>query len=269
MGLDNATLAQARRSVRRSITAVSWAGFALNVSIQLLMIALGTYGVYGMSTSAFRKPWDWVGPAGVCLSATIGLVTAWSYLRSINATRLARGFLAIRCCASCGYSLLGLDPEPDGCTVCPECGSAWKFETGIQALESALIAQSAKRRPKVPPSDSRSTSLPPDQAADGYPSSPFWDEVNEAIPIFLGAGRMSPAICPDRLIEHVGAARAAELEPFIRSLVNEMFAIPIDWKQHDLVSGTNLAIATVEAAHPQLSPKSLHALGGYFSWSSR
>ncbi len=28
-------------------------------------------------------------------------------------------------CPSCGYPLEGLDPEPDGCRVCPECGGAW------------------------------------------------------------------------------------------------------------------------------------------------
>lgn len=29
-------------------------------------------------------------------------------------------------CASCGYSLREIDAAPDGCTVCPECGSAWR-----------------------------------------------------------------------------------------------------------------------------------------------
>ncbi len=30
-------------------------------------------------------------------------------------------------CVGCGYDLNGLRPEPDGCTVCPECGAAWSF----------------------------------------------------------------------------------------------------------------------------------------------
>jgi hypothetical protein len=30
-------------------------------------------------------------------------------------------------CASCQYALDGILPEPDGCTVCPECGAAWKL----------------------------------------------------------------------------------------------------------------------------------------------
>jgi hypothetical protein len=30
-------------------------------------------------------------------------------------------------CAACGYSLCELEPQDDGCRVCPECGCAWKL----------------------------------------------------------------------------------------------------------------------------------------------
>lgn len=49
--------------------------------------------------------------------------------------------LAIGRCPSCDYDLAHLPPEADGCTVCPECGAAWRllhcpqcgrhFETGL------------------------------------------------------------------------------------------------------------------------------------------
>lgn len=32
-------------------------------------------------------------------------------------------------CATCAYALRGIPPDPDGCTTCPECGSAWRFPT--------------------------------------------------------------------------------------------------------------------------------------------
>jgi hypothetical protein len=32
-------------------------------------------------------------------------------------------------CIGCGYSLEDLPCEADGCTVCPECGAAWKLAT--------------------------------------------------------------------------------------------------------------------------------------------
>lgn len=38
--------------------------------------------------------------------------------------------IGVRRCPACVYSLQGLDAEPDGCIVCPECGGAWQ-RTGI------------------------------------------------------------------------------------------------------------------------------------------
>ena len=32
-------------------------------------------------------------------------------------------------CLACNYELVGVPPEPDGCTVCPECGAAWRLGT--------------------------------------------------------------------------------------------------------------------------------------------
>ncbi len=37
------------------------------------------------------------------------------------AARLASGF-----CPNCRYGLQSLRPEEDGCTICPECGAAWR-----------------------------------------------------------------------------------------------------------------------------------------------
>jgi hypothetical protein len=264
-GSDSDALMMARRSVWKSIPLAGWLGVVLQVA---LLCAAMVFMFFAFTLASGTSWAHWIVPIYLFASSAYGLLFLWSRTRNLHAGALRKGFLACHCCASCGYSLRGLTPQPDGCTVCPECASAWKLEAMPKSPQSTP-AQPANRPPMDPPSDSRSTDLPPDQATDGRPSSPYWDEINESIPLFLGAGRKSPSICPDRLIEHVGAARAAELEPFIRSLVNEMFAIPIDWKQHDLVSGTNLAIATVEAAHPQLSPKSLHALGNYCAWCWR
>lgn len=43
--------------------------------------------------------------------------------QALHRERLA----AHRCCFACEYDLDGLQPESDGCTVCPECGGAWKL----------------------------------------------------------------------------------------------------------------------------------------------
>jgi len=32
-----------------------------------------------------------------------------------------------RCCPACGFDLVPSPVESDGCTVCPECGAAWRL----------------------------------------------------------------------------------------------------------------------------------------------
>jgi len=40
-----------------------------------------------------------------------------------------RAARVVRVCLVCSYKLGGIQPEPDGCTVCPECGAAWKLSS--------------------------------------------------------------------------------------------------------------------------------------------
>jgi len=60
---------------------------------------------------------------GVLVPVTMTPFLYWSARRM--RARVARLIIAEDHCATCGYSLRGVQPEPDGCTVCPECGSAW------------------------------------------------------------------------------------------------------------------------------------------------
>lgn len=45
--------------------------------------------------------------------------------------------LRVRLCASCCYALAGLKPGEDGCTLCPECGAAWRVPELTRAQEIA------------------------------------------------------------------------------------------------------------------------------------
>ncbi len=36
-------------------------------------------------------------------------------------------WLGLGLCPACGYSIAEIEPEEDGCRVCPECGSAWRL----------------------------------------------------------------------------------------------------------------------------------------------
>lgn len=59
------------------------------------------------------------------LAATL-LALSWLDRRVIK-PRLATFRLLRGLCAGCRYSIAAISPDPDGCTVCPECGAAWKL----------------------------------------------------------------------------------------------------------------------------------------------
>jgi len=60
-----------------------------------------------------------------------GTAVWWVFIgrmrRSI-APRIASVYLRSGQCASCGYALESLEPEADGCVLCPECNAAWRQE---------------------------------------------------------------------------------------------------------------------------------------------
>lgn len=51
------------------------------------------------------------------------------FLTRANRVRIARTIVKHGYCASCGYSLAAIALAEDRCTVCPECGSAWRRDT--------------------------------------------------------------------------------------------------------------------------------------------
>lgn len=71
--------------------------------------------------------WPWWARAlvmvpGALLPVVFGAVLA----RRISTERIAEAYLRAGLCASCGYELGTVEPEEDGCRVCPECGAAWR-----------------------------------------------------------------------------------------------------------------------------------------------
>jgi len=46
--------------------------------------------------------------------------------RRLLASEIARFVVGAGACASCDYPLAGVPEAEDGCTVCPECGAAWR-----------------------------------------------------------------------------------------------------------------------------------------------
>lgn len=60
-------------------------------------------------------------PVGLAMLVLFGF-TARPYIETSYDAMLAIGR-----CINCGYDISGMSPDPDGCTVCPECGAAWRL----------------------------------------------------------------------------------------------------------------------------------------------
>lgn len=99
-------------------------GFTVIWSLMLLMMLLG--GGVSPSSPIALVLWFCVVPVLVQL-VVIG-VSAWSFGQRTASIICANGH-----CASCGYALAILPTEADGCTVCPECGSAWRIPAAKDA----------------------------------------------------------------------------------------------------------------------------------------
>lgn len=59
----------------------------------------------------------------------------WPMYRRYVVPHAIRRTLLSRLCPACEFSLRDLLPQADGCTVCPECGAAWKIPEGAMTLE--------------------------------------------------------------------------------------------------------------------------------------
>lgn len=93
-------------------------------------IAIPAFAVYAL----FRGFFDWEGLLFGSLAVLIGLsfsslvVSLYSYIYVWKSAEHGRdALLASGLCPSCGYGIVGVRCEPDGCTVCPECDAAWRM----------------------------------------------------------------------------------------------------------------------------------------------
>jgi len=66
--------------------------------------------------------------AQATFAVVVSMVFWYSFLgwiRRARFDRIADIYLGADRCASCGYTLAGLTPDPDSRVVCPECSAAW------------------------------------------------------------------------------------------------------------------------------------------------
>lgn len=116
-------------------------GLALLIAFAVFAMILTTSIV--PSASMLSGPGGYVMFAGTCLV----LAAAWHALRR-------RGFfptdpitpkLRAGRCPACNYTLDNLTPAPDLCTLCPECGAAWRLPP-----QPSPVNNSAQPTPEPP-----------------------------------------------------------------------------------------------------------------------
>ncbi len=101
------------------------------VSIPFILVGLNSLSQHGFSLSLESNLFQGVfGVLGFLI-----LAAAITRPRTLNRERmkLTRELEMYKAqfqgvCLICEYNLAGLQPESDGCTVCPECGGAWRIQ---------------------------------------------------------------------------------------------------------------------------------------------
>ena len=102
----------------------------------ILLGVLASAGGFWMLGRA--NPWASYGGLFIAIvgMGVVGGVISVSTNRRLIQQRALK-FAAQGECPVCRYDLAGLTPESDGCTICPECGAAWRVESTPSPPESA------------------------------------------------------------------------------------------------------------------------------------
>ena len=107
---------------------------ALSPVTLLLCIGAGLVATVAAIAYTFRGPLapnrdEWLGVIRIFIAhyyPWMILLGALVALRRPLVRFAAGACLRLRQCPSCGYRLADLPVQADGCTVCPECGAAWR-----------------------------------------------------------------------------------------------------------------------------------------------
>lgn len=98
----------------------------------LLVVANAiVFAVYAQLRPMLPAPWRWL----LAISLLAILIYAGSVVVRAREIREQRRVARAKgVCTACGYPIAELEPQADGCRVCPECGCAWKLDEGTSHL---------------------------------------------------------------------------------------------------------------------------------------
>lgn len=110
------------RLIAVQLVCVAVLAVVLNYGIDALTTRLERAGIQSAPLSRRAAFLGIISLQALSFAAVVSTVVvfrpAWMLAR-------ARQRVAAGLCGSCAYELAGVEPGPDGLTVCPECGAAW------------------------------------------------------------------------------------------------------------------------------------------------
>jgi hypothetical protein len=122
---------QRERRVRRRVLRVVLGAYWWKAVVSLAVLLGGAAAVGYLSSPLIRLLGDMGVPLWLAggFSAMPYLLVLIVVVRALKPQRysVAVVFIQERICPSCLYDLQNLPPQEDGCTVCPECGAAWRL----------------------------------------------------------------------------------------------------------------------------------------------
>lgn len=99
-------------------------------TVVLVAIVLNCVGAFVLGADIVSSLSAWIlFPLFLCFVIVPVLGIAVPFLLNMPNPWNRRAAKIVRRCFACAYSLDGITVEQDGCTVCPECGAAWKLES--------------------------------------------------------------------------------------------------------------------------------------------
>ncbi|MED5815273.1 hypothetical protein VST63_23175 [Mycolicibacterium sp. 050232] len=96
-------------------------------------------------------------------------------------------------------------------------------------------------------------------------------EINEAIVWALanGSPKGAPVVSMEKMANHYGPERTDVLLGEIRSLVEELMGITVDWQTKSWQEAGDYVRDTMRDRHPYLSEEAAGRLRGYFMYQTR
>jgi hypothetical protein len=130
-----------RRILRRAIIAMIAVMLPYTVASPLIQQFLPVKGLAALAVLL---------PASM-LAGIAGPAVFIRVLRGGAAASIAAAYAAAGYCGSCGYALERGFIAEDGCTVCPECGAAWRLEVAAEPATAGSPGPSPRVDPAPPP----------------------------------------------------------------------------------------------------------------------